>query len=69
LLVWPAHRTGHTFSCGIGCDTIASGGPLTGTAASRTTVVHSGVTYTASQLVDILSGYDEGTATGGPPAG
>ncbi len=44
-----------------------SGGPLTGTARSQTTVVYTGVTYTASALVDVLSGYNEGTAAGGPP--
>jgi hypothetical protein len=45
-----------------------AGGPLTGTATSQTTVVFNGTTYTASQLVDILSSYNEGTAAGGPPA-
>jgi hypothetical protein len=30
--------------------------------------VLAGVTYTASQLVDKLGSYNEGTATGGPPA-
>jgi hypothetical protein len=45
-----------------------SGGPLTGTATSQSTVVFNGVTYTASQLVGILSGFNEGTAAGGPPA-
>lgn len=43
-----------------------SGGALTGSASSRDAVVYNGVTYTASQLVDILSGYNEGTAAGGP---
>jgi hypothetical protein len=45
-----------------------AGGPLTGTATPQTTVVLAGVTYTASQLVDKLGSYNEGTATGGPPA-
>jgi hypothetical protein len=45
----------------------ASGGPLTGTAKSQATVVYGGVTYTASGLVEVLSGYNEGTAAGGPP--
>lgn len=45
----------------------ASGGPVSGTATSRTTVVYNGVTYTASGLVDVLSRYNEGTAAGGPP--
>lgn len=44
-----------------------AGGPLAGTARSQTTVVQNGVTYTASGLVDVLSGYNEGTAAGGPP--
>jgi hypothetical protein len=45
-----------------------AGGPLTGTATPQTTVVLAGVTYTASQLVDKLGSYNEGTATGVPPA-
>jgi hypothetical protein len=45
----------------------ASGGPVSGTAQSQTTVVYGGVTYTASALVGVLSGYNEGTAAGGPP--
>ncbi len=44
------------------------GGPLTGTATPQTTVVVGGVTYTASQLVGILSAYNEGTAPGAPGA-
>jgi len=43
-----------------------NGGPLNGTATSSTTVVYNGVTYTASQLVDVLSAYNEGSAPGGP---
>jgi hypothetical protein len=45
-----------------------SGGPLTGSARSQTTVIYNGVTYTASQLVSLLSGYNEGTSQGGPPS-
>jgi hypothetical protein len=45
----------------------ASGGPLTGSATSQTTVVYGGTTYTASALVGVLSSYNEGTAAGGPP--
>src|SRR5262249_54071002 len=44
------------------------GGPLTGTATSQTTVTFNGQTYTASLLVGVLSGYNEGSAAGGPPA-
>ena len=43
-----------------------SGGPLTGSATSQTTVIYNGTTYTASELVGLLSGYNEGTASGGP---
>ena len=43
-----------------------NGGPLTGSAASQTSVVYNGVTYTASELVAVLSSYNEGTAPGGP---
>ena len=45
----------------------ASGGPVSGSANSQATVVYGGVTYTASGLVGVLSGYNEGTAAGGPP--
>ena len=44
----------------------ARGGPLTGTATPTTTVTVGGVTYTASQLVGILSAYNAGTASGAP---
>ncbi len=44
-----------------------NGGPLTGAARSQDTVVYNGVTYTASQLVAVLSSYNEGSAPGGPP--
>jgi len=43
-----------------------NGGPLTGSAKASTQVVLNGVTYTASQLVDILSNYNEGNSAGGP---
>ena len=44
-----------------------SGGALTGSATSQTTVtLADGTTYTASQLVAALSAYNEGTAAGGP---
>jgi hypothetical protein len=42
------------------------GGPLAGSGKSRETVVYNGVTYTANQLVGILSTYNEGKAPGGP---
>jgi hypothetical protein len=43
-----------------------AGGPLTGQATPATTVVLNGVTYTAGQLAQTLSGYDQGSSTGGP---
>jgi hypothetical protein len=43
-----------------------SGGPLAGSGKSQKTVLYNGVTYTASQLVRTLSGYNEGKAPGGP---
>ena len=45
-----------------------AGGPLTGTATSQTTVVVNGVTYTAAQLVNRLTAYNEGGTAGAPPA-
>jgi hypothetical protein len=45
----------------------AAGGPLKGKATPQTTVKVAGVTYTASQLVGVLSSYNAGTS-GGPTA-
>ncbi len=45
----------------------AAGGPLKGKATPQTTVKVGGVTYTASQLVGVLSSYNGGTS-GGPTA-
>ena len=45
-----------------------AGGPLTGTATSQTTVVVNGVMYTAAQLVNRLTAYNEGGTAGAPPA-
>jgi len=42
------------------------GGPLGGTATSSTTVTYGGTTWTASQIVAVLSSYNEGTVAGGP---
>lgn len=43
-----------------------NGGPLSGSADSQTSVVYNGVTYTASQIVAVLSSYNQGSAPGGP---
>jgi hypothetical protein len=45
---------------------IQQGGPG-GTASPQTTVTVGGRTFTASQLVDILTAFNEGRAPGGPP--
>jgi hypothetical protein len=42
------------------------GGPLQGTAQPTTTVVFNGTTYTASQLNDIVTAFNEGRAAAGP---
>lgn len=44
-----------------------SGGPLTGSATSQSSVLYNGIRYPASVLVNVLSGYNEGTAADGPP--
>ena len=45
---------------------LQQGGPY-GTASPRTTVTYNGITYTASQLNNILTSYNQGMFPGGPP--